>query len=116
MTKKRRKDDAHDIGDSKPGDVGDSKGTLHDKGDTPMARIHNRRDGELLSRQETKAFLAEETEEDSPGHSSDEERKEGYSHGSDNPEEVNRDLADKWEEKFDERHLPNSERYEDRDT
>ena len=30
MGKRRRKDKAHDIGDSMPGTVGDSKGTIHD--------------------------------------------------------------------------------------
>ncbi|WP_284008145.1 hypothetical protein [Haloarcula pelagica] len=31
MSNKRRKDTAHDVGDSMPGTVGDSKGTIHDR-------------------------------------------------------------------------------------
>ena len=31
MGKRRRKDKAHDVGDSKPGTVGDSQGTIHDR-------------------------------------------------------------------------------------
>lgn len=45
MTEKRREDSAHDIGDSSPGTVGD-KETDH-SGETPMDRIHKRRDGDL---------------------------------------------------------------------
>lgn len=114
MTNKRREDDAHDIGDSKPGDVGDSNGTHHDNGETPMARIHNRRDGELLSKEETESFLHDQVKEDDQGHSDDEERKEGYCNGSRDPDEINKDSAKRLEEKFDERHLPNGERYEKR--
>ena len=105
MTKKRRKDDTHDIGDSKPGDVGDSKGTHHDTEDTPMARIHNRRDGELLSKQETEAFLTDQTEQDESGHSSDENAVEKYCGGSRDTRE-SEDTANRWEDKFEEHHLP----------
>lgn len=31
MGKRRREDDAHDVGDSMPGTVGDSEGTIHDR-------------------------------------------------------------------------------------
>jgi len=31
MGKRRREDDAHDVGDSMPGTVGDSDGTIHDR-------------------------------------------------------------------------------------
>lgn len=116
MGQERREDDAHDIGDSKPGDIGDSKGTLHDRGDAPMARIHNRRDGELLSKAESKKFLSDNSDAgDKPGHHSDEERKEGYCSGSRDPEEVGEDSAKEWESKFDKRHLPNGERFEEGD-
>lgn len=56
---RRRSDKSHDIGDSSPGTVGDSDGTIHDQGNTPMARIHNRRHGELMTVQETRAFLSQ---------------------------------------------------------
>jgi len=46
MGKKRRSDKHHDIGDPKPGEVGDKRPSK-DPGDTPMERIHNRRRGEL---------------------------------------------------------------------
>lgn len=48
MGKKRRKDSAHDVGDSSPGTVGD-KTTDYDKGEneTPMDRIHKRRNGDV---------------------------------------------------------------------
>jgi len=35
MGKRRRKDKAHDVGDSSPGTVGDSQGTYHDRYDGP---------------------------------------------------------------------------------
>lgn len=35
MGKRRRKDKAHDIGDSMPGTVGDSQGAVHDRRDGP---------------------------------------------------------------------------------
>jgi hypothetical protein len=35
MGNRRRKDDAHDIGDSAPGTVGESQGTIHDGQDGP---------------------------------------------------------------------------------
>ena len=35
MGNKRRKDKAHDVGDSMPGTVGDSDGTIHDRRDGP---------------------------------------------------------------------------------
>lgn len=35
MTERRRKDKAHDIGDSMPGTVGDSSGTIHDQFEGP---------------------------------------------------------------------------------
>jgi hypothetical protein len=108
--KKRRKDDAHDIGDSKPGDVGDSKGTLQDQGGTPMARIHNRREGELLP---SDTYSGGSDETDTAGHSSDEEAVSKFCDGSRNTREPT-DAADEWEAKFDERHLPNGETYEER--
>lgn len=46
MGKKRRSDKYHDIGDPKPGTVGDKRPS-RDPGNTPMQRIHNRRHGEL---------------------------------------------------------------------
>jgi hypothetical protein len=45
VSNKRRKDSDHDIGDSSPGTVGD-KETDHSK-DTPMDRIHRRRNGDV---------------------------------------------------------------------
>ncbi|MFC3958915.1 hypothetical protein [Halovivax cerinus] len=35
MGKRRRKDGAHDIGDSMPGTVGDSQGSIHDRREGP---------------------------------------------------------------------------------
>jgi len=35
MGKRRRKDEDHDVGDSMPGTVGDSEGTIHDEKGTP---------------------------------------------------------------------------------
>lgn len=93
----RREDKSHDVGDSKPGDVGDSKGTHHDRQDSPMARIHNRRDGELMTKQEVHAYLS----------NSRNEKQE-----SQNKE--NEDPADRWEDNFDRRHLPNGMTYEER--
>ena len=92
MAKKRRSDKNHDIGDSKPGTVGDKRPT-RDKGDTPMERIHNRRDGDQMSWQEVSAFIAEseEQDEDAAERSENEQAKvEGY--------------EDKWHKKFE--HLP----------
>lgn len=43
-----------------PGTVGDSEGTHHDNRLSPMARIHNRRDGDLLSYEEVLRFLSPE--------------------------------------------------------
>jgi len=48
MGDKRREDDDFDIGESMPGTTGDSNGTHHDDRESPMANIHNRRDGELI--------------------------------------------------------------------
>mgnify|MGYP000097272055 CR=1 FL=1 len=45
MSNKRRKDSDHDIGDSSPGTVGD-KQTDQSK-ETPMDRIHKRRNGNV---------------------------------------------------------------------
>jgi len=45
MANKRREDSDHNIGDSSPGTVGD-KQTNHSK-ETPMDRIHKRRDGDV---------------------------------------------------------------------
>lgn len=36
MGKRRRKDKAHDVGDSMPGTVGDSRGTIHDRRGGPI--------------------------------------------------------------------------------
>ena len=45
MSKKRRKDSDHDIGDSSPGTIGDKQ--TDNSNETPMDRIHKRRHGNL---------------------------------------------------------------------
>jgi len=67
MGNKRRKDKNHKIGDSAPGTVGDSKGTYHGDSNSPMANIHNRRSGELLSYEEVDEYLHPEKYEDESG-------------------------------------------------
>ncbi|MHC3379060.1 hypothetical protein [Haloarcula sp. H-GB5] len=57
MGKKRRKNKEHKIGESMPGTVGDSKGTYHDDASSPMANVHNRRNGELISGREADRYL-----------------------------------------------------------
>jgi len=57
MGKKRRNDEDFTIGESAPGTTGDSDGTDHDGPKSPMAIIHDRREGELLSAAEVEEFL-----------------------------------------------------------
>lgn len=64
MGKKRRSDKHHDIGDPKPGTVGDKRPS-RDPGNTPMQRIHNRRRGELS--------VPEPSNEHHPNHESNQE-------------------------------------------
>lgn len=55
MGDKRREDEHFKVGESMPGTKGDSEGT--GDADSPMENIHNRRDGELLSKEETEEYL-----------------------------------------------------------
>lgn len=76
MGGKRRSDDDHDVGDSKPGTTGDRR-PERDEVASPMARIHDRRAGDLLSEQETRAFL---DDHDASGETDadDGEERDGY--------------------------------------
>jgi hypothetical protein len=73
VSEKRREDEAHDIGDSTPGTVGDSDGMSDDDPESPMTNVRNRRHGELLTESETEAFL-DDSEDTRPTQKSREER------------------------------------------
>jgi len=65
MGEKRRSNGDHDIGDSKPGTVGDKRPD-RDPSDSPMDRIHKRRHGEIHvpKPSDNESNSSEEKEED----------------------------------------------------
>jgi hypothetical protein len=73
VSEKRREDEAHEVGDSTPGTVGDSDGTSHDDPESPTVDIRDRQQGELLSESETEDFL-DDSEDTRPKQKSREER------------------------------------------
>jgi hypothetical protein len=68
MGKRRRKDEAHDVGDSMPGTVGDSQGTMHDQQGSPSFDPEDVTvPGEKASQQEKEETESESSNENDRG-------------------------------------------------
>gem|GEM_PF-4609181 len=102
MGKKRRKDKSFKIGESTPGTTGDSGEKSHDQSDSPMAEIHNRRDGELLSKEEIDEFLnPREPSEIHPHHEPKERTSEPYEGRNLTDEEIDKlKVAKKYRNRY----------------
>lgn len=93
MGGKRRSDKHHDVGDSMPGTVGDKRPD-RDRGSSPMERIHNRRQGDLMSREAVRRYLRKSRSSDEDGESEMSESEQARAEG----------FEDKWQKRFS--HLP----------